>query len=131
MIKALKIETTCVSAVSLIFFETMFQNFQRKMLSTFSTLSTKLIFNKIIYIFKSLQTSTIFYKMPLSARFSTFFYDFYTLIAGFVLQIADYKHCRKNLSCRKCRRVKCVCPTNINALKQVARNRTNLNTFAR
>ncbi len=131
MSKALKIETTCVSAASLIFFENNFQNFERKMLSTFSTLSTKLIFNKIIYNFALIQNSTFFYKSAILTVFSTFFYDFYTLIENFVLQIADNVYCRKIKPCRKCRRVECVCPTNINAQKQVARKRTNLNTFAR
>ena len=131
MIKALKIETTCVSAASLIFFENNFRNFERKMLSTFSTLSTNLIFNKLIYRFVLIQSSTFFYKSQILTVFSTFFDNFYTLIRKLLLQIADNVHCRKTKPCRKCRRVECVCPTNINVPKQVARKRTNPNTFAR
>lgn len=128
MNKALKIETTCVSAASLIIFENNFQNFERKMLSTFSTLSTKLIFNKIIYNFVLIQSSTFFYKSAILTVFSTFFYDFYTLIENFVLQIADNVHCRKTKPCRKCRRVECVFPTNINTVTSLL---NNLNNFAR
>lgn len=128
MIKALKIETTCVSAASLIFFENNFRNFERKMLSTFSTLSTKLIFNKIIYIFTLIQTSTFFYKSAILPFFSTFFYDFYTLIENIVLQIADNVYCRKTKPCRKCRRVEYVFPTNINTVTSLL---TNINNFAR
>ncbi len=122
---------TCVSAASLIFFENIFRNFERKNVSTFSTLSTKLIFNKIIYNFALIQNSTFFYKSAILTVFSTFFYDFYTLIVKTIFQNAINQHCRKLFCCRKCRRVECVCPTNINAQKQVARKRTNLNTFAR
>ncbi len=128
MSKALKIETTCVSAASLIFFENNFQNFERKMLSTFSTLSTKLIFNKIIYNFVLIQSSTFFYKSAILTVFSTFFYDFYTLIENFVLQIADNVYCRKIKPCRKCRRVECVLPTSINTVTSLL---NNLNNFAR
>lgn len=130
MINVLNIETTCVSAASLIFFENNFRNFERKMLSTFSTLSTKLIFNKIIYIFILIQSSTFFYKTPILTDFSTFFYDFYTLIRKLLLQISDFLHCRKLNACRKCRTVEYVCSTNINALIQVAAINTNPNTFA-
>ena len=96
----------CISAKSLIFFEINFQNFERKMLSTFSTFSTKLIFSKIDTIFNPLHSSTFFYKMPFLADFSTFFYNFYTLITKPLLQIADNVQCRKTKACRKCRTAK-------------------------
>jgi len=119
---------TCVSAASLIFFENIFRNFERKNVSTFSTLSTKLIFNKIIYNFALIQNSTFFYKTPILTDSSTFFYDFYTLIVKTIFQNAINQHCRKLFCCRKCRRVECVCPTNINT---VTSSLNNLNTFAR
>ena len=109
MRKSIEIRNTCISAASLIFFENNFKNFERKMLSTFSTLSTKLIFSKIIYIFVLIQSSTFFYKTQFYTIFSTFFYDFYTLIAKPLLQIADNVHCRKTKSCRKCRTAKYAC----------------------
>ena len=132
MKKALKIETTCVSAASLIFFKSDFRFFERKMLSTFSTLSTNLIINKLIYNFVLIQSSTFFYKSQILTVFSTFFYDFYTLIRKLLLQIADYVHCRKLQACRKCRTGKCVCP-NINYFgqKQVKTKSNHLNTFAK
>lgn len=119
---------TCVSAASLIFFENIFRNFERKNVSTFSTLSTKLIFNKIIYIFALIQNSTFFYKTPILTDSSTFFYDFYTLIRKQLLQIADYVCCRKMKACRKCRTGECVFKTNINTVTSIL---TNPNTFAR
>ena len=123
--------STYISAVSLIFFENDFQIFQRKTLSTFSTLSTKLIFNKIIYIFVLIQSSTIFYKTPFLANISTFFYDFYTLIKNSLSQIADYVYCRKLQACRKCRTEKCVCrKRNFFGQKQVNPKSNHLNTFA-
>lgn len=109
MKKAYLTTNICISAVSLIFFENIFRNFERKNLSTFSTLSTKLIFSKIIYIFVLIQSSTFFYKTPFLMVFSTFFYDFYTLITKPLLQIADNVHCRKTKACRKCRTEKYAC----------------------
>ena len=128
MKKAYLTTNICISAVSLIFFENIFRNFERKNLSTFSTLSTKLIFSKIIYIFVLIQSSTFFYKTPFLMVFSTFFYDFYTLITKPLLQIADNVHCRKTKACRKCRTVECVFKTNINTVTSIL---TNPNTFAR
>ncbi len=98
------------------------------MLSTFSTLSTKLNFSKIIHIFVLIQSSTFFYKTPFLTVFSTFFYDFYTLITKPLLQIADNVHCRKTNACRKCRTEKCVFQTNINTVTSIP---TITNTFAR
>ena len=132
MIREYSIPNTYKSACSLIFFEKIFRFFQRKTLSTFSTLSTKLIFSKIIYIFNYLQSSTIFYKTPILTIFSTFFYDFYTLIENTALQITDNVHCRKLKACRKCRTQKCVCrKQNFFGQKQVNPKSNHLNTFAK
>lgn len=93
----------CVSAVSLIFFENICQNFEAKMLSTFSTLSTLLKFNKIIDKITLIQNTTFFYKKPNLIDFSTSIYIFYTLIANSDLQNAENVICRKIMACRKCR----------------------------
>ena len=82
----------------------------------------------MIYIFVLIQSSTFFYKTPILTDFSTFFYDFYTLIAKPLLQIADNVRCRKLTACRKCRTVECVFKTNINTVTSIP---TNPNTFAR
>lgn len=128
MKKAYLTTNTCISAVSLIFFENIFQNFEWKMLSTFSTLSTNLVINQLRYVFVLIQSSTFFYKTPILTDFSTFFYDFYTLIENLYLQIVDNVRCRKLTACRKCRTVECVFKTNINTVTSIP---TNPNTFAR
>ena len=85
-----------------------------------------------MYNFVLIQSSTIFYKMPFLAKFSTFFYDFYTLIEKSLSQFADYVHCRKLQACRKCRTEKCVCrKRNFFGQKQVNPKSNHLNTFAR
>lgn len=73
------------------------------MLSTFSTLSTLLKFNKIIDKITLIQNTTFFYKKPNLIDFSTSIYIFYTLIANSDLQNAENVICRKLMACRKCR----------------------------
>ena len=73
------------------------------MLSTFSTLSTLLKFNKIIDKITLIQNTTFFYKNQKKSVFSTLLYIFYTLIANSDLQNAENVICRKLNACRKCR----------------------------
>lgn len=61
--------TICISAASLIFFENICQNFEAKMLSTFSTTSTILKTNKIIDKITLIQNTTFFYKNQKKERF--------------------------------------------------------------